>query len=80
MRGRQHVESAVAGHDNIEQRDVETIAAQRGQRRRAVDGLVDAIAVGFEAMPQDEANRVFVVGDENPPSPVPGLFNCSAKF
>ena len=51
VRGGQHVESAVAGHDDIEQRDVELVAAQGGQRGGAVDGLFDAMAVGLEPMP-----------------------------
>ena len=51
MRGRQDVESAVAGHDDIEQRDVELVAAQGGQRGRAINCLFDAMAVGFEPMP-----------------------------
>ncbi len=63
VRGRQHVEAAVARHDDIEQSDVESIAAQGSERGRAVDRLVDAMPVGFEPMPQNEADRGVVVGD-----------------
>ena len=65
MRGRQHVESAGARHDDVEQGDVESIAAQRRERGRAVDGLVDAMAVGFKPMAQNEADGGIVVGDQN---------------
>ena len=47
----QYVEAAVAGHDDVEEGDVEAIAAQCGERGRAVDRLFDAMAVGFEPMP-----------------------------
>ena len=53
VRRREDVETAVTRHDDIEQSDVETIAAQGGERGRAVDCLFDAMAVGFESMPQN---------------------------
>ena len=65
VRGGQHVETAVARHDDVEQGDVEAIAAQGGERRGAVDCLFDAMAVGFEPMPQDEADGGIVVGDQD---------------
>ena len=65
VRGGQYVESAGARHDDVEQRDVESIAAQGSKRGRAVGRLFDAMAVGFEAMAQYEANCGIVVGDQN---------------
>jgi hypothetical protein len=51
VRGGQDLETAGAGHDDVEQRDVESILAQRHQRRRTVACLFNAHAVGFQAMP-----------------------------
>ena len=57
VRRGEDVESADARHDDIEQRDVESVGAQGGQRGSAIDRLLDAMAVGFEPMPQNEADR-----------------------
>ena len=71
-RGRQHFEAAHAGHDDVNQGDVETPAAERLERGAAVGGFLDAPSLGLQPMAQDQADSRVVVGNKGADRAGPG--------
>ena len=66
----QHLDAVEPGHADVEQHEIGTQTAQRGERRLAIGRALDAEALALEVLAEHVAHRVLVVDDQDPPQAV----------
>ena len=66
----QDLDAVEPGHPDVEQHEIGTQTAQRGERRLAIGRALDAEALALEVLAEHVTHRLLVVDDQNAPQVV----------